>query len=138
MKKRMVFAMAIIFLWFVSGCASSEEVYDEFTFFESPTRIEWEAIGQGNMALSYDEGDFDNYFDYIRYRIGNTLDVVSSMTKNYAGLIIACSISLGVLMLCIARKSIQIRKFAFFVFILGIPLMVMFLVYGTAIIADLF
>ena len=138
MKRSLLVMLLAVFIGLFSGCASSDEVYDGFSFFERPTRREMEAIGQGKMVLAYDKENFDNYFEYLKYCIGYWLDQISDVIKEYAVPVMVASFSLGALILCIARKSIQIRKFAFFVFILGIPTIVFVLVYGTAIIADMF
>ena len=48
------------------------------------------------------------------------------------------SVLFGIILLRLAPKAIKVRRTAWVVFIIGIPVVVLFLIFGTAILADAF
>lgn len=132
----LLFLVSCIMVFF-SGCTSGETVYDHLMSYEA-TDEELELVSEGKLSMEYDRGDFDSDIDYYKYLANFYLSQGTGYLKQYAVLIIIISEILGITLLLLFRKSIEIRRFAVLVFIVGIPVLIILAIYGTAILADSF
>lgn len=126
-KKKAVFlitsAILIIAGCMMTGCAISENT-DIYQYVKEQTAELHDITGQAkeNGTRSLAQGIFS----------------VSDKLKSTAPIIIIGSILIGLLLLFLFHNEQQMRKHAIFVFILGIPIVDLLLVYGTAWIAGWF
>lgn len=111
--KKVIFLLMIVFgMIFLSGCENNTSVYSDVT---------GEILQQqSDMAYS----DLKNYDWSERYL--NWCNQV----KWYAPFIILISEGIGIFLVAVFKKSKSIRKTGLFVFIIGIPLVVLITVYG--------
>ena len=141
--KRMFFILIVCMgLCLLSACADAESVYDHFSKYEA-TDSELKLLSEGKLTMdfyipTYERGDFESYFDYMKYVVHAYISSGATVLKEYAVYICVISIFVGVGMFLLARKSIEIRRVAVMVFIIGIPVLAILAVYGTAIFADCF
>lgn len=133
----MCLLMVMMFSFTLTGCADGETVYDKLLSYEL-TDEELHYLSEGKLTYEFDKSDFDSSLDYYKYLAATWLSRGSSLLRQYAVYVIIVCECIGILLFLSAKKSIQIRKFALMVFIIGIPLVCFLAVYGTAILADSF
>lgn len=126
----------ILTLMMLSGCAPAEKVYDTFSALEM-TDEELELLSEGKLSFKYEKEDFPSITEYIKYQAYLYIKQGNRFLKNNAVVYMIGSIVIGMVIMMLARKAIKVRRMALFVFILGIPVIIFALIYGTAIIADL-
>ena len=119
-----------------SGCAAAENVYESFSAFEA-TDEELKLLSEGKLTLKYERGQFDSALEYYKYLLHEYAVAGSTLTKTWGVILIPASIVIGIILILLARKSIQIRRIALFVFIVGIPVIIFLLIYGSAVLADM-
>lgn len=126
----------------LTGCASTNDYYDyaqSYMLSEDEVRLLTERrLGVEIDGMNLDKSSFDNVSDYYRYVASNYASYISDYAKYYGVWIIIFSEALGIILLLLAKRSIQVRKTAVFVFILAIPILTLVLMYGTAFLADWF
>ncbi len=61
---------------------------------------------------------------------------ICSWTKHYGLIVAGVSAFVGIVIMRLARKSINIRRKALFILVIGIPLLMIVLLYGSAFLAD--
>lgn len=93
-----------------------------------------QGLGSG-LGSGYASGDIAGN---VRGGLYGMLTAVCSTAKMYGPFIIIGSILIGIVMLRLAPKAIKVRRTAWTVFIIGIPVVMLLLIFGTAILADAF
>lgn len=135
---RLIIALNLALSLFVTGCGEGS-AYDKMMSYKA-SEEELKLLSEGRLAVDYEYeysvDDFDNIVDYLKYVAAFHVQRHTKGIRAYAPYIIGSSLALGLLIFFTARKSIQIRKWAFFVLILGIPIATFIFIYGTAFLLD--
>lgn len=140
MKKFVVICLTLTFL-LLSGCASADSIYDSVKSFEA-TDEELQMLVDGDLGFELGgistegvegEGGIKGYFKSLGYTICKTLSV---STKQYAFWIIGISWLIGFIIIRFSPKAIGVRKVGWFVFIFGIPIVTVVLLFASAYGAD--
>lgn len=137
-RKALVIYLTVI-LFLLSGCASAEAVYDSVKSFEA-TDEELQLLVDGDLGFEMDgfsaesgEGGIKGYLKSLGYSICKTLSV---STKQYALWIIGISFLIGFIIIRFSPNAIGVRKVGWFVFIFGIPILTVILLFASAYGAD--
>ena len=129
--------LTFTFAIFMCGCASGKSVYEMFKEIEL-TDEELELLSEGKLTydVEYGRSDFGSLKEYLQYRAYQFVTASKGFIHEKALLYIVVSIAIGLIMYLLAPKSIKIRRVAIVVFLLGIPIILLLLFYGSAILAD--
>jgi len=134
--KRLRLVLALIFTSiFLTSCMTPDEIYEESRKYEA-TDEELKALSEGKLRLTYDETQYDSYLDYLKYLAANVVSKGYESIASYTVPLMVASFALGLLLRGLAKRSMRIRKFATFVFMIGIPIFLFCLKYLAAFLAD--
>lgn len=134
--KKFVVIFPLFLSLFLCCCAPAEKVYEEFSRFEA-TDEELKLLSEGKLKIKYDRSQFDNSLEYYKYLLSEYLTAGSNLAKSWGTVLIPISWAIAFILFALAKKSINIRKIALFVFGIGIPAILALLIYGSAILADM-
>lgn len=135
----MICLFAVLLL--LGGCAPAEAVYESAKSFEA-TDEELQLLVDGDLGFEIGgisaegvegEGGLSGYFKRLGYSICKTLSV---STKQYALWIIGISWLIGFIIIRFSPKAIRVRRIGWFVFIFGIPILTVILLFASAYGAD--
>lgn len=135
--KKIVWLMLLLILFSLisSGCMTPEDIYEKSRKYEA-TDEQLKALAEGKLTVRYDKDEFDSYFDYLKYWAASQVVSGTQSLKIYAIPLCAVSIAIGLILMGLGKRSMRIRKFALFVFIIGIPAFIVCLIYAAAFFAD--
>jgi len=135
--KKAVLLMLLLLLATVmcSGCMTPAEIYEKSKKYEA-TDEQLKALAEGKLTVSYDKESFDSYIDYLKYLAASYITSGSQSIKQYAVPLGSTSIAIGLVLMGLGKRSMRIRKFALFVFVIGIPAFIICLIYAAAFLAD--
>lgn len=125
MKKIRFFIISIAMMFLLSGCTDS---YEHLLSEEAAVQAV-EDIAKGTTVA----GSIN-----IRDWCYNAAIGLSNMSKVVSIWVIPCSIIIGVFLLLVFKNTASIKKTAIFLFIIGIPLIMVLLNYGAAFLATWF
>lgn len=136
-----VLCFCILITSILTGCATAQNVYEAFERAEL-TDEELKLLTEGKLTyeiddLEFERGNFENIKDYFEYRAYQFIKGGNQVLKGKVPVYIVVSIAIGGVLFLLARKAIKIRRMALLIFIIGIPFILMLLLYGTAILADI-
>lgn len=118
-----------------SGCMTPSDIYEASRKYEA-TDEQLKALAEGKLTIRYDKENFDSYIDYLKYCAASYVVSGTQSLKTYAIPLGALSIAIGLVLMGLGKRSMRIRKFALFVFIIGIPVFIVCLIYASAFFAD--
>ena len=149
MRKRLLGLLIAFFTsCLIVGCSSADadNVYDYASeALGEATDEELELLAGGRLGVNFDgsgigsglNGD-GSFGGGIKGGLYGMLTALCNSAKQYGPFVIVGSVLFGIILLRLAPKAIKVRRTAWVVFIIGIPVVVLFLIFGTAILADAF
>mgnify|MGYP003291821492 CR=1 FL=1 len=135
MKKIKMIFILICTSIFLTACMTPEEIYEASRKYEA-TDEELKALSEGKLRLTYDETQYDSYLDYLKYLAAGMVSRGYESIAVYTVPLMVASFAGGLLLRGLAKRSMRLRRFATFVFMIGIPLFLFCLRYLAAFLAD--
>lgn len=140
MCKRVLCVLLLVILLIFSGCAASDAVYESVKSYEA-TDEELQLLIDGDLGMDIsgvsaeglEEGGLKGYLRSVGYSICKTLSVSA---KEYALWIIGISFLIGFIIIRFSPKAIRVRRVGWFVFIFGIPILTVILLFASSYGAD--
>ena len=134
------------------GCEASEGVYKTLSDSFEVNDDELQALTEGkldfndadengsDLDINVEPGDIggsiSNIGNSAKSGLYKAVSGICTWSKSYGYIIAVASAFIGIIIMRLARKSINIRRKALLIFVLGIPIIVIVLMYGTAFLAD--
>lgn len=154
MNKHLIMITMVLIFTIVSGsivgCAQADSIYKTFSDSYELSDDELKALTEGQLSLNLEDtsslnGEFDS--PNISSKLGNlgvkaktgVYNLISRMCtwfKTYGIYVAAISAFVGIVIMRLARKSINIRRKALFILVLGIPIFTVVMMYGSAFLCD--
>ena len=147
--------LLMVVMMTLCGCEQADSIYNKLSDSFEMTDDELVALSERRLRLNA-EGDssFSGLSDIEGPNVDGVTDGIASLgnqaksasykalssacswLKNYGFIICGASIFLGIVIMRLARKSINIRRKALFYLVIGIPVVTLVAMYGTAFLAD--
>lgn len=149
-KKHLTILLTIMILTslLLCGCESVDSIYTMFSDSYELSDDELTALSEGKLALNLEDNsssDFDttpgtmnidNIGSKTKSFVYSLVSGLCTWTKKYGIYVAVISAFVGIVIMRLARKSINIRRKALFILVIGIPILIFVLMYGSAFLAD--
>jgi len=138
MKNRYIYILLFyIFLFGLSGCGSTEEIYEQAKEYTTVSPETLELLVDGQLGVEVESPSIEG--DVTVKSIGYVaMSGVSAYAKQYGWIIICVSIALGLLIMKLSGRATNIKKVGLFVFCLTIPIVTVLILYASSFLADAF
>lgn len=149
-KNKIVVLMMMLFMAPCVLCACSSADADAVYEYASEalgeaTDEELGMLADGTLGVDYMFGVYggnslsvDGTGGSVRGGIYGLMSALCSSAKRWGPMVIIGSVVIGFVMIRLAPKAIKVRRTAWLVFIIGIPFLVLFVIFGSAFLADAF
>lgn len=141
MRNRIFLVCMLVAMFFTAGCEQTDAIYESVKSFEA-TDAELQMLIDGNLGVEVDgisvdevsiEDGVGSYFKELGY---NFFKFLSIGTKQYCVYVIGISWLIGFIIIRLSPNAIKVRRIGWFVFIFGIPVLTLVLLFGSAFAAD--